>query len=118
MIVRFDNEALRRQKEEAIIGVAGDAKTDLAGPSEAQVIVKGAEASLHPDNPPLTGTQVAESQAEGANAPQQLAAIEESQKEPEPGPELNPEALVKARQKAEQHTQNAQHSGPPAQTGS
>ena len=39
MIVRFDNDAIRKRKVEASIGVAGDKETAPAGSSEAAVIV-------------------------------------------------------------------------------
>lgn len=83
MVVRFDNKALKARKNEAFIGVDGDQGGAKAGISEADAIVSQARKTMgEPD-------QSVESAA---------TEIIMEEKEAEPGPELNVDA-VKAAQK-------------------
>lgn len=93
MIVRFDNKALTQRRAEHAIGVEGD-KGMTEGVSEAEAIVN--ETKKHLDS---TG------HAPGHGAPINRGSDEviKEEKEEEPGPELNPDALQKAKEKAEAH---------------
>jgi protein phosphatase PTC1 len=84
MVVRFDNKALRQRKNEAGMGVEGDAAALKGGVTEAEAIVAQARKSIGGDADQSTEKVVKE------------IIMEES--EAEPGPELNLEA-AKAAQK-------------------
>lgn len=82
MVVRFDNKALRVRKNEASIGVEGDSQAK-PGISEADAIVSQAKKSFgEPDQP-----------VEKAGA---IMEEDEPENRPEPGPELNAEAIKAA----------------------
>jgi protein phosphatase PTC1 len=98
MIVRFDNDALKKRKTEASIGVAGDKETAPAGTSEADAIVT--QAKKHQEE---TGEVLAMVNADA------IAEEQEEEANTAPGPELNLEA-AKAAQKNPRKTQRNEKS--------
>jgi protein phosphatase PTC1 len=86
MVVRFDNKAVQQTvaKEVPPIGVEGDATTKAGGVSEAEAIVAESQKKLD------------ETGEVPASVPRDLVEQEEEH-DAEPGPELNAEALQKAR---------------------
>jgi len=93
MVIRFDNKALKSLKEAHSIGVEGDSETLKGGISEADAIV-GSVKKLQDE----TG-ESAVKDVLGANTGQEMIVEEEAQAHGrvEPGPELNAEALEKAK---------------------
>ncbi|KAF2798280.1 PP2C-domain-containing protein [Melanomma pulvis-pyrius CBS 109.77] len=81
MVVRFDNKALKQRKNESLMGVDGD--QSKSGISEADAIVSQARKQMGEPEQPIE---------------QAAAEMIMEEEEPEPGPELNVEA-VKAAQK-------------------
>lgn len=85
MIVRFDNEALLARQNESSIGVDGDTLHKKGGVSETESIVGQAKRNLG---------DVSETDLEKVSSEM---ILEEEEADPDPGPELNPDALKAAR---------------------
>jgi protein phosphatase PTC1 len=84
MVVRFDNKALKARKNEGAIGVDGDQHGARGSISEADAIVSQARKNMGEPEQPM----------ESAAA---VIMEEESEPGPDPGPELNADALEAAK---------------------
>ena len=101
MIVRFDNSALKARKNEASIGVQGDAATGSKGESEADALVESVKRHIEETGevPPMV---------EPSTVPEGVMAdIEEHPGEDDDDAEVTPQlddnALKEAQDKAKRH---------------
>lgn len=88
MVVRFDSKAVQQNvaNQAEPIGVEGDPATKQGGLTEAEAIVLESKKKLDQSG-----------EATGAPLDKIPTDLIEEQEEAEPGPELNPEALEKAK---------------------
>lgn len=100
MVVRFDSKAVQQNvaNQAEPIGVEGDPATKSGGLTEAEAIVLESKKKLDQSGAPLE--QVSTEQI-----------IQEQEHHAEPGPELNPEALEKARKDTGSAPTDGQSSG-------
>lgn len=87
MVVRFDNKALKARKNEALIGCDGDQGAKV-GISEADAIVSQAKKLVGEPEQPVETAAAA------------IMEEDESENRPEPGPELNVDAIKAAQKNA------------------
>jgi len=88
MVVRYDNKALRELKTSHSIGVEGDSETLKGAVSEADAIVSSVK-KLQDETGDIGVERI------GANTGSEMIVEEEEQAEP--GPELNADALERAK---------------------
>lgn len=100
MLVRFDSKAVQQTaaNEAQQIGVEGDPATKPGGISEAEAIV-------------LESKKVLDETGEGLDRIPSDLIEQEEEHDAEPGPELNAEALQKARKDTKPQPPNSQSSG-------
>lgn len=103
MIVRFDNNALKARRNEASIGVQGDAATGTKGESEADAIVESVKRHIDETGevPAMVEANSNTSAGEGM-----MADIEEhpgEEEDADSSPEVNEAVLKEAQEKSKNH---------------
>lgn len=109
MVIRFDNAAIRAQRSAHNIGVEGDPETLPGTLTEAQAIVSSVKKLqdegmvVGPTPNAIYEGEVEEEERIKKGSPPRANEPTGAQKEQEPGPELNAEALEEAKRKKEEN---------------
>jgi hypothetical protein len=103
MIVRFDNKAIKEQRQAHNTGVEGDPETLKGTMSEADAIVSSVKKLQEEGHVPEPTPNAADEREAKANEP----TGDEGQGVQEVGPELKPEGLQEVKKKKEENLRKA-----------